>query len=154
MGDTLISLGLVDPVEVFRAIREQGRDRVSDLFLWKRGKVLFYRGAQEKKVEFPLKLDLPERMLAGLEASQPNDAPLDLFFPRLDHVIGLSSEGAQKFNGVQWPAAVAWTLEACATPRRLRDVMALAVRAAQVSAADIARGIEILLAARLVRWVV
>jgi serine/threonine protein kinase len=154
MGDTLISLGLVDPVDVFRAIREQGRDRVSDLFLWKRGKVAFYRGAQERRVEFPLKLDLPGLMLAGLQAAQPNDAPLDALFPRLDHVIGLSSEGAERFVGVEWPPAVAQTLEACSSPRRLREVMGNAVRAAHVSAADVARGLEVLLAAKLVRWIV
>ena len=37
MGDTLISMGLVGPVDIFRAIREQGRDRVADLFLWRSG---------------------------------------------------------------------------------------------------------------------
>ncbi len=152
MGDTLISLGLVDPVDVFRAIREQGRDRVCDLFLWKRGKVAFYRGAQEKRVEFPLKLELPGLMLAGLEAAQPNDAPLDALFPRLDHPIGPAPDGAGRFTGVDWPPAVAQTLEACTPPRRLRDVMATAVRAGHVSAADVARCIEVLLAAQLVRW--
>jgi serine/threonine protein kinase len=152
MGDTLISLGLVDPVDVFRAIREQGRDRVSDLFLWRRGKVAFYRGAQEKRVEFPLKLELPALMLAGLEAARPNDAPLDALFPRLDHVIGLSGEGAEKFAGVAWPPAIAQALEACREPHRLRDVIATTVRAAHVSAADVARGLEVLLAAKLVRW--
>jgi len=152
MGDTLISLGLVDPVDVFRAIREQGRDRVSDLFLWKRGKVAFYQGAQEKRVEFPLKLELPALMLAGLEASQPNDVPLDALFPRLDHMIGPSEEGRGRFPSTVWPPAIAQTLEACAVPRRLRDMMAMAARAARVSAADVARGLEVLLAARLVRW--
>jgi serine/threonine-protein kinase len=153
MGDTLISLGLVDPVDVFRAIREQGRDRVSDLFLWKRGKVAFYRGAQEKRVEFPLKLDLPALMMAGLEAAEPKDAPLDALFPRLDHMIGPSPEGAaDKFQGVAWPPAIAQALEACASPHRLRDVIGTAARVARVGAADVARGLEVLLAARLVRW--
>jgi eukaryotic-like serine/threonine-protein kinase len=151
MGDTLIALGLVDPVDVFRAIREQGRDRVCDLFLWKRGKVSFYRGAQEKHVEFPLDLDLPGLMLAGLEVAMPNDAPLDALFPRLDHIIGLSKERGD-FEGVGWPATVAVALGACSPPRRLRDVLATAVRGSQRGAADIARALEVLLAAKLVRW--
>ncbi|MEA2751199.1 MAG: eukaryotic-like serine/threonine-protein kinase, partial [Myxococcales bacterium] len=73
MGDTLISMGLVGPVDIFRAIREQGRDRVADLFLWRSGTVTFYRGQTAPPVEFPLELDLPTLMLAGLEAAKPGD---------------------------------------------------------------------------------
>src|SRR5580700_10585300 len=82
MGDTLIALGLVGPVDIFRAIREQGRDRVADLFLWKHGRVAFYWGAQEKHVEFPLDLDVPGLMLAGLEAVHPGDTPLETWRDR------------------------------------------------------------------------
>jgi eukaryotic-like serine/threonine-protein kinase len=153
MGDTLISLGLVDAVDVFRAIREQGRDRVGDLFLWKRGKVAFYKGAEERHVEFPLDLDLPTLMLAGLEVASPNDAPLDALFPRLEHPIG-AAEPPAGLDGVVWPKVVQKSLEACSPPRRLRDVMGAAVRASQASAADVARAIHVLLAAKLVRWVV
>jgi serine/threonine-protein kinase len=152
MGDTLIALGLVDAVDVFRAIREQGRDRVCDLFLWKRGKVAFYGGAQERHVEFPLDLDVPSLMLAGLEAAQPNDAPLDTFFPRLDHVIGPMDDGTALLKGVVWPPAVRHALDACSPPRRLRDALSLAARAAKLGPAEIARGIEVLFAAKLVRW--
>jgi serine/threonine-protein kinase len=152
MGDTLISLGLVDAVDVFRAIREQGRDRVGDLFRWKRGKVAFYQGAQEKHVEFPLDLDLPNLILAGLQVAEPNDAPLEAFFPRLDQTIGPSDEGAALFSNVIWPSAILRTLEACATPRRLRDILSTAARAAKIGTADAARAIEVLLAAKLVKW--
>jgi serine/threonine-protein kinase len=153
MGDTLISLGLVDAVDVFRAIREQGRDRVSDLFLWKRGKVAFYMGAQERHVEFPLDLDLPNLMLAGLEAAEPNDAPLDTFFPRFDHTIGPSEKGMAVFKDVVWPNSIARTLEACSPPRRLRDVLSKAARSAKIGTSDVARALEVLLAAKLVTWV-
>jgi hypothetical protein len=152
MGDTLISLGLVDAVDVFRAIREQGRDRVSDLFLWRQGKVAFYAGAQERHVEFPLDLDLPSLMIAGLEASQPNDSPLDAFFPRLDHAIGPSDEGVALFKDVAWPPVIARTLDACSPPRRLRDVLSKAARLAKMGTADVARALEVLLAAKLVKW--
>jgi eukaryotic-like serine/threonine-protein kinase len=152
MGDTLISLGLVDAVDVFRAIREQGRDRVSDLFLWRQGKVAFYTGAQERHVEFPLDLDLPSLMIAGLEVSQPNDSPLDAFFPRLDHAIGPSDEGAALFKDVVWPPVIACTLDASSPPRRLRDVLSKAARLAKTGTADVARALEVLLAAKLVKW--
>jgi eukaryotic-like serine/threonine-protein kinase len=65
LGDTLIGLGLVNAVDVFRAIRDQGRDRVAALSTWEEGLVTFYRGTAPTRVEFPLDLDLASPMMAG-----------------------------------------------------------------------------------------
>ncbi|HEY6081239.1 MAG TPA: serine/threonine-protein kinase [Polyangiaceae bacterium] len=65
LGDTLIGLGLVNAVDVFRAIRDQGRDRVAALITWEEGMVTFYRGTAPTRVEFPLDLDLSSPMMAG-----------------------------------------------------------------------------------------
>jgi hypothetical protein len=65
LGDTLIGLSLVDAVDVFRAIRDQGRDRVAALITWGEGLVTFYRGTAPSRVEFPLDLDLASPMMAG-----------------------------------------------------------------------------------------
>ena len=65
LGDTLIGIGLVDAVDVFRAIRDQGRDRVATLCGWAEGLVTFYRGTAPQLVQFPLDLDLASPMMAG-----------------------------------------------------------------------------------------
>ncbi len=65
LGDTLIGLSLVDAVDVFRAIRDQGRDRVAALCAWEEGLVSFYRGTTPTRVDFPLDLDLGSPMMAG-----------------------------------------------------------------------------------------
>lgn len=65
LGDTVIGLGYVEAVDVFRAIRDQGRDRVAALCTWKRGSAVFYRGTAPTHVEFPLDLDLASPMMAG-----------------------------------------------------------------------------------------
>ena len=106
MGDTLISLGLVGPVDIFRAIREQGRDRVVDLFLWKSGKLSFYRGQLAPHVEFPLDLDLPGLMLAGLEAAHPGETPLETWRDRLDMQLAPTGEERKGLGGVNWPTVV------------------------------------------------
>ena len=66
LGDTLIALGLVDAVDVFRAIRDQGRDRVAALCTWREGLASFYRGTTPTHVEFPLDLDLSSAIMAGV----------------------------------------------------------------------------------------
>ncbi len=65
LGDTLVELGHVDAMDVFRAIRDQGRDRVAALCGWSRGDVSFYRETRPARVEFPLDLDLASPMMAG-----------------------------------------------------------------------------------------
>jgi eukaryotic-like serine/threonine-protein kinase len=66
LGDTLIALELVDGVDLFRAIRDQGRDRVAALCAWKDGLATFYRGTHPARVDFPLDLDLANAMMAGV----------------------------------------------------------------------------------------
>ncbi|MDB4934821.1 MAG: serine/threonine protein kinase [Labilithrix sp.] len=155
MGDTLISMGLVGPVDIFRAIREQGRDRVADLFLWKSGAVTFYRGQTAPPVEFPLDLDLPTLMIAGLEAAKPGDAPMEEHRDHLDRVIGKKESGADdllSLDGIVWPPLVTRVQSLVKTDAKLRDILKAAARTGGLTAGDILRGLEVLLAAGLVGW--
>lgn len=153
MGDTLISLGLVGPVDIFRAIREQGRDRVADLFLWKQGTASFYRGQTAPRVEFPLDLDLPTLMLAGLEASQPLETPMEQFRGQLDSLLEPGvGDHLQSLSGMTWPPLVQRVLSLVSAPKPLREVLKAAARVGQFTAGDVLRALEILLAAQLVRW--
>jgi hypothetical protein len=65
LGETLIALRLVDAVDVFTAIRNQGRDRVASLCGWQNGHAQFYRGAAPERVLFPLDLDITICMMWG-----------------------------------------------------------------------------------------
>lgn len=158
MGDTLISMGLVGPVDIFRAIREQGRDRVADLFLWKSGAVTFYRGHTAPHVEFPLDLDLPTLMLAGLEAAKPGDAPMDEHRNHLDRMVvavahtGSSDDLVMALENVIWPPLVARVQLLVKQPVQLREVLKGAVRTGGLSVGDVLRGLEILYTAGLVIW--
>jgi eukaryotic-like serine/threonine-protein kinase len=73
LGDTLVAMGLVSAVDVFRAIRDQGRDRVAALCAWSRGTATFYRGTEPNRVEFPLDLDLASPMMAGAFVASQGD---------------------------------------------------------------------------------
>jgi len=151
MGDTLISLGLVGPVDIFRAIREQGRDRVADLFLWRGGQLTFYRGHTASHVEFPLDLDLAALMLAGLETARPGDAIVDEHRTDFDRTVVPVADPA--LADVAWPPLVARVIELLPRPTRLREIMIAAAQSnGLLTAADVLRGLEILFAAGLVRW--
>ena len=153
MGDTLISMGLVGPVDIFRAIREQGRDRVADLFLWRSGVVTFYRGQTSPPVEFPLDLDLPGLMLAGLEVAKPGESSLELVRNDLDRTLTRQAKSDDLFtlDGILWPPIVTRVQSVVTGPTTLRDVIK-AARAAGLESGDVVRAVEILLAAGLVKW--
>jgi len=154
MGDTLISMGLVGPVDIFRAIREQGRDRVADLFLWRTGTVSFYRGQTAPHVEFPLDLELPTLMLAGLEAGKPGESPMDDHRQDLDRtLVPVVSGGIESLDGwVTWPPLVTRVQSLVKTPATLRDILKSAAKTGNLAAGDVLRGMEILLAADLLAW--
>lgn len=150
MGDTLISLGLVSAVDIFRAIREQGRDRVADLFLWKHGPWSFYRGQAAPHVEFPLDLDLPGLLLAGVEAADPSDAPMEAFRPRMEAKLTAAPARGHRSEGLSWPGLLGKVRTAAATPRKLRDVVAALSKPGETNGNDVLRAVRVLEAAGLV----
>lgn len=154
MGDTLISMGLVGPVDIFRAIRDQGRDRVADLFLWRGGTLAFYRGHTAPHVEFPLDLELPALMLAGLETAKPGDSILSEHRANLDRLLGpaLARNDLTSFEGVAWPDSVTAVLDLVRRPLTLREALQSAAKQGTLSTGDVLRALEILLAAGLVSW--
>jgi hypothetical protein len=77
LGDTLVAHGMVDAVDIFRAIRDLGRDRVAAVCGWRDGVVTFYRGNPPGRIDFPLDLDLSSPMMAGvIVASRGNPRAL------------------------------------------------------------------------------
>ncbi len=66
LGDTFVALGMLRPLDVFRLLSEQVRDRVIDVFAWTEGTFAFYRGVTNRQESFPLGLDTFEILGAGV----------------------------------------------------------------------------------------
>jgi len=66
LGDTLVALGLLRPLDVFRLLSEQVRDRVIDVFVWTEGTFAYYRGVTNRQENFPLGLDTFEILGASV----------------------------------------------------------------------------------------
>lgn len=65
LGDTLVSLGLVEPVHLFQHIATQVREKILDLFTWTAGNAEFYRGVPSPPSRFPLAIDVWELLDEG-----------------------------------------------------------------------------------------
>jgi len=123
LGDTLIGLGLVDPVEVFRAIQNQGRARVADTFRWPKGRVSFYRGVKPSRVDFRLDLDIPELMLAGLDEAATDNAMVQRHQDDLGrNFIPIRPAPAHAMS-VAWPPTILLLMGALGSGRNLNDLL-------------------------------
>jgi serine/threonine-protein kinase len=81
LGDTLVGLSLLRPLEVFRHLTRQVRDKIIDVFAWQTGSYRYYRGRVNKRESFPLGLDAFEILGAGVAG-----LPLEPIRARLDRV--------------------------------------------------------------------
>jgi serine/threonine-protein kinase len=150
MGDTLISLGLVGSLDIFRAIRDQGRDRLVDLFTWRTGKLSFYAAQSAPHVEFPLDLEVPPLIVSGLEAAYPGETPLVTWRGRLDAVVAPATGSPPRLLAASWPPVARRLIDAVDAPRSLRDLLANLAGDGKTNANDVLRALEVLAAAGLV----
>lgn len=104
LGDTLIGLGFVDPVDVFKSLRAQGRDRVAALFAWPAGRLAFYRGVEPTKLDLRLDLDVPALVLAGLAATRDDAAVEQAYAARREARFQALAPAPPWAKHVTWPS--------------------------------------------------
>ncbi len=83
LGDTLVALGVMRPLDVFRLLSQQVRERVMEIFGWVQGHFSFFRGARNPQEAFPLGLDTFEILGAGV-LTLPYEFLERRFMPILD----------------------------------------------------------------------
>jgi serine/threonine-protein kinase len=66
LGDALIGLGVLRPIELFRAIHEQTMARYCEVFQWRRGEMAFLRGERSHEETFPFQIDSFELIARGV----------------------------------------------------------------------------------------
>lgn len=153
MGDTLIALGFMNAIDIFKAIRDQGRDKVADLFKWRSGTLSFYREEKAPTVEFPLDLDMPALILLGLEASHGEASIKSDMDRKLNISVGPGDgDRAGLMKEVNWPPLVAFLIDACKTPIPLRMLLERATKEAGALSSEAYVAIEMLVAAHLLMW--
>jgi serine/threonine-protein kinase len=108
LGDTLVGLSLLRPLEVFRHLTRQVREKIIDVFGWGNGRYRFYRGRVNQREAFPLGLDAFEILGAGVAG-----LPLDNVRDRLDKL------GTKKVRKVERPRPTPEHFRVGAGPREL-----------------------------------
>ena len=68
LGDTLVGLGLLKPLEVFRHLTRQVRQKLIDVCSWSKGSFAWYGGRENTREAFPLDINPFEVLGAGAQA--------------------------------------------------------------------------------------
>ena len=68
LGDTLVGLGLMKPLEVFRHLTRQVRSKIIDVCTWNKGGFGWYSGRENPREAFPLDFNAFEILGAGAMA--------------------------------------------------------------------------------------
>ncbi len=68
LGDTLVGLGLLKPLEVFRHLTRQVRTKIIDVCTWNKGSFGWYAGRENPRESFPLDFNAFEILGAGAMA--------------------------------------------------------------------------------------
>ena len=122
LGDTLVALGLVEPLELFQHIGEQVREKLLDLFTWASGTATFYEGVDPPSSSFPLRLDaweildrgLQRRIAAGFESALILERGQDLLVQadRIDTAVATAA----------LPDDLQAALKRCTTPQTVEQL--------------------------------
>lgn len=149
LGDTLIALNLVDAVQIFRAIRDQGRDRLTEIFTWTSGTITYYRDVSPNRVEFPLDLDLAPLMVAGLKAALTDEGVVQKHRNQLDDLLIGVQEVPDTMRLAAWPPEVLKIVGAAGDGRSQRDLLGALTAARLIDVPSALRAIDVACAAGL-----
>jgi serine/threonine-protein kinase len=123
LGDTLASLGLLEPLELLRHITEQVKAKLLDLFRWRRGTFRFQPGINPPGGGFALGIDPFDLIVEGVSFGYPNQEMIDMRPAWEGRTLSPAPSYGPGFFALPLPPAWARVLEAAGTPGTLREVL-------------------------------
>ncbi len=144
LGETLVALGFIDPMQLFSQINDQVKEKLFDVFLWTQGHAALYRGVPKPERAFPLRLDPWEIMLGG--AARRIEAGLEnaRFDNRQRDALEQTTLDVESFA---LPERLLGAWLACRAPRALGEIEGFAPTAVQARAT-----VLVLLELGALRW--
>ena len=153
LGDTLVALGLVEPLMLFQHIEDQVREKLLDLFTWITGTATFYGDVAPPVSGFPLRLDPWQILDAGLQRRIAAGLEDELILKSGDRSIVQVKRLPTAIATANFPVFLTSTLQATATEQTLDELVRQAANNAPEDAQRGYRDVAILLALGALQWV-
>jgi serine/threonine protein kinase len=132
LGDALVGIGVLRPIELFRAIHQQTQERLVDVFRWKAGQIAFARGVRSQEETFPLGVDTYELIGRGIRHGFGYEELQAILAPVYEEVIEPVSVPPVRLEMFRLPDREAAVIET------VNEKMTLAKLAARLTADGVA----------------
>lgn len=123
IGDALCGLGVLRPIELFRAIHQQTQDRFIEVFSWRKGELAFVRGARSHEETFPLGVDPFELVLRAVREAYPQAELEAILGPLEEDVLEPIRPLPVRIEAFRFPESEEQVLKMIETPMAIGEVL-------------------------------
>jgi serine/threonine-protein kinase len=157
LGDALVGLGVLRPIELFRAVHDQTQERFVELFAWQSGDIGFSRGARSHEETFPLGVDPYDLIGRGVRHGYSAEELEALLKPFEEEVLEPVAVPPVRVEQFRLPEHDGVVLEAVQGKTTLRKLMAQMSADGAADPEEVLRAVFLGLCCELVRcpqWVI
>jgi serine/threonine-protein kinase len=148
LGEALVGLGVLRPIELFRAIHEQVQDRFVEVLGWREGEMVFVRGARSHEETFPLGVDTVELIARGVHERYASPELDKMFLGLEDAMLEPVPHPAVRLETLRLPEREGYMLRSITMPTTLGELAESRPRGIEL--ADVQRAVLIGIAFELV----
>jgi serine/threonine protein kinase len=141
LGDALVGLGLLRPVELFRAVHEQTIDRYLELFRWREGEVAFEADVTSGEETFPLGVDPLDLVARGVRESYTTEEIAAWLEALGEDILSPAPTPPLRLDALRWTQGEATTLGDLTIPRPLRSFLLEEVAGGRTDVKEATRGV-------------
>lgn len=123
IGDALCGLGVLRPIELFRAIHQQTQDRFMEVFTWRKGDMAFVPGARSHEETFPLGVDPFELVLRSVREAYPQAELEAILGPLEEDVLEPVRPLPVRIEAFRFPEPEEQVLKSIQEPTPIGDVL-------------------------------
>ncbi|HKU40946.1 MAG TPA: protein kinase [Polyangiales bacterium] len=148
LGDALVSLGVLRPVELYRAVASQVRGRYLDAFKWRRGEFLYVRNRKSQEETYPIEQDAHVLMRDACLALHASELEAALA-PLWEKVIRPPLEPTVSASAYQLPDSWRWVLSQARGDQTVGSLFARCTMQSGLDAEDAMRALFLAISCRL-----
>jgi serine/threonine-protein kinase len=157
LGDALVGIGVLRPIELFRAVHDQTQERLLETFRLKTGEIAFARSVRSQEETFPLGLDTYELIARGIRYGYSYEELQAMLSPCYEEVLEPVTAPPVRLEMFRLPEAEAGVIESVTGKTTLGRLVANLTGDGRADPEEILRAVFLGLACELLRspkWVV
>jgi serine/threonine protein kinase len=157
LGDALVGIGVLRPIELFRAVHDQTQERLLDTFRMKKGEIAFARGVRSQEETFPLGVDTYELIGRGIRHGYSCEELQSMLAACHEEVLEPVTAPPVRLEMFRLPDAEATVIEAVTGKTTLGKLIAQLTSDGRADPAEAFRAVFLGLACELLKspkWIV